>query len=427
MNHRQDLVAMFSTFMIWEDGIPKSWQEDLRLHHSMDVCLRNSTAPLDPQNPPSELPCFWALYWHREYLQWQSISRLGSSACRYRLSQDHLFAYAQEAAYWAAFQIGQKVKHSQHSLVDLFQLATLEIPLVLQGFQPQRAVNLAAYAQMVMARRLRDILRQAREADLSSPWGLLRKTSRKRVTEVLQGLGMGPDLTAQQVLVWSLFVERYVPRSPRGEMVSSQQVSTQNPDHVTFWEQLAQDYQQAQRERALSFSNALAVSPEQLKNWMTHLAKGIQAYLYPQVGSINVPTHNDPNLELKDQLSDLGQLKNIDTLVELEELEMRIQQYQQVRQVLTTSLLALLPERQTLLAQYYGQRLTQKQIAEGFGETQVWVSRNLSRARTALLKALVHWAEQKLNISVTPNQLMDQSVVLEAWLTEYYQQQSGRP
>ena len=77
---------------------------------------------------------------------------------------------------------------------------------------------------------------------------------------------------------------------------------------------------------------------------------------------------------------------------------------------------------QALLQMYYGQALTQQQMAAALAMQQYTVSRRLSRARESLLTALARWSQDSLHISLTLDVLSYTSTVLEEWLTNHYRQ-----
>ena len=69
---------------------------------------------------------------------------------------------------------------------------------------------------------------------------------------------------------------------------------------------------------------------------------------------------------------------------------------------------------------YYGQELTQQQIAEQLAVKQYTVSRRLTKSRESLLLALASWSKETLHISLTSDVLNYISTVLEEWLKVYY-------
>ena len=80
---RQDIVAIFSTFIQFDADRFQSWATDTRLRRSIKQSIE--------QNSPNSSDNFWALYWHQVWLK-QPKS----------LARDHLAAYLQEVCFWSS-------------------------------------------------------------------------------------------------------------------------------------------------------------------------------------------------------------------------------------------------------------------------------------------------------------------------------------
>jgi DNA-binding transcriptional regulator LsrR (DeoR family) len=72
------------------------------------------------------------------------------------------------------------------------------------------------------------------------------------------------------------------------------------------------------------------------------------------------------------------------------------------------------------LQMYYGQGLTQKEIASQLETKQYTVSRRLTNVRDTLLTALCTWSQTTLHKTLDPNVMNDLSVTIEEWLKVHY-------
>jgi transcriptional regulator with XRE-family HTH domain len=74
---------------------------------------------------------------------------------------------------------------------------------------------------------------------------------------------------------------------------------------------------------------------------------------------------------------------------------------------------------------YYGEGLTQTEIAQKLQISQATVSRRLTKinkVKTQWLCNLGEWSKQTLNISITPDVLNNMSALLDEWLEHHYTQ-----
>uniref|UniRef100_A0A832M2U8 Sigma-70 family RNA polymerase sigma factor n=1 Tax=Oscillatoriales cyanobacterium SpSt-402 TaxID=2282168 RepID=A0A832M2U8_9CYAN len=389
MRARQDITELFSTFVQFEADRFSRWVTDIRLRRNMQDCLNQvSTVPGSKH--------VWALSWHKN---WQNQTT--------QLAGKHLSAYLQEPCYWAAQQTLRKFSIPQHGLADYFQLAIAEFDSILKGFKPERSSSLAAYAKIAFASRLRDILRQRREIDGVTTWTLLRsRIGRKGLIEALHHAGLSASEIEQYWLAWICFKTVYTPahagtkRSPE-------------PDH-SLWESVAKLYN-TERQNQLTVPGS-PCSPEMIEQWMRKAATHVRAYLYPPVDSLNFRGEDGQELDLPDPQIHSG----LDVILREEERQTRRCQQQQIGTLLTTTVEQLDAEMQSILRLYYQQNQTQKQIADQIGISQPTVVRRLTKARDTLLKVLMKWSQDEMNISPTPDLVKDRGTALEEWLQFHY-------
>lgn len=393
MRSRTALVDLFSTFVQFTDDRFAGWIADPRLVRSMRRSLANHPTDLDKQ-PSPEL--FWALYWCR---YWQQQSNM--------LTMGHLSAYLQEPCYWVARTLA--IQHSALvNLPDYFQIAIANLPKILKGYDSSQSATLKTYASLCFRNTIRDALRQQGEADQRSDWGLLRKVSQKRLREALTTAGLPPKTIEACTLAWTAFKTLWA------SVDGPETRQLRSPDRTT-WKAIAQFYNE--QAPALDLPSASSVELEQ---WLTSSAKRLRSYLHPSLTSLNVQKGEEGKGEYQDDLPD-PELPPMDTLVQAEERQERTDRQSQLSQVLNSAIANLEPNAQELLAVYYGQSLTQQQIATRLGMKQYTVSRRLSSVREGLLLALAHWSEAQLHTKPTSAVMNSMGVALEEWLQAHYQ------
>ena len=389
MHPRQDTVEIFSTFIQFEYDRFGDWVTDTRLRRSMKLSLEVSAV---------SSASFWALYWHR---MWQEQPQ--------SLAREHLSAYLQEVCFWSATKTISGFSNAQYTLPDCFQIAIARIDKVLQGFDPERGYNLESYASITFSNTIREVLRQQKEIDICTDWSLLRKLSQKRMTEALAVLGLNQETIERYILACNCLKILYVPERAGSTRKLSQ------PDRAT-WEAIANLYNQ----RSMTLAIKDSVTVEQLQQWLSDCAKAGRSYLFPTVSSINQPKPGYDTGEIADSLVGESEESLLNELIAREEVQQRSQQRVQLEQFLATTVAQLKPQEQKLLELYYSLGLKQVEIASELDTQQYAVSRQLSRVRKTLLKALAQWSQSTMHISLTSDILDNISSLLEEWLANYY-------
>lgn len=403
MRPRQQITELFSTFLQFEADYVDRWVTDGRLRRQMQQCLDRAAEAATSEK-------FWALYWHRHWLEGGDPTLL--RAHRARL---HLTAYLQEPCYWAAQQTVRKFTNLHYRLPDCFQIAITGINTVLSGFDPDRGASLKTFASMAFSSLLRDALRQRQVVDLCTDWSLLRRVSKKRLLEVLDQAGVSEQAIAGYRLAWTCFKTLYVPAAP------TEKLSKPDP---AFWEAVAQLYNQERQTQLLIPGSAQSAAT--LERWLTQTARWVRSYLYPPIGSLNQPKFGEDTAEVQDNLADPLSDSLLNDLVAAEEASQRNQQQGELNQALVEALTKLDRQSQDMLQLYYQQGLTQQQIMQEMAVSQASVSRRLSKARETLLTALVYWS-QSLNITPTPALIKEMGSALDEWLNVHYQLNEAAP
>ncbi|HEY9618332.1 MAG TPA: sigma-70 family RNA polymerase sigma factor [Microcoleaceae cyanobacterium] len=394
MNARQSVTEIFSTFIQFVDDCFSRWVPDLRLQRSMQRCLAEATAT----NSEGGSESFWSLYWYRV---WQE-SPTG-------LASGHLSAYLQESCYWVAQKVTRQLTHSQYKPSDCFQIAIATVPNLLKSYRANQGASLKTFANLYFGNILRDTLRQQREANSRTDWGLLRKISQKLLIEALQAAGRSDDTIAAYRLAWSCFKTYCAPtQSPTTRQL-------QKPERKD-WDTIAQLYNQ-QRPQQLP-PTAASGSPEHLEKWLQDCAKQVRNYLHPAMTSLNVGRSDSDTGELQDDLPDPTGTSLLTDLIAQEELQTRQTQQRQLNEVLIAASDKLNPAMRQIVEQYYREGLTQQEIATQLDVKQYTVSRRLSSAKEALLLALAQWSQEHLHTALTSPAVKAMSIVLEEWLQD---------
>ncbi len=247
-------------------------------------------------------------------------------------------------------------------------------------------------------------MRQNREVDICTDWGLLRKITKKLLVESLQNSGLLPEDINASVLAWNCFKTLYVPTKAG----SSRQLS--RPDDE-IWEAIAKAY---------TSQSSQQINPQTLEKWLLTCAKAVRSYRYPTPESLNTPKGGDDAWEWLDNLTGTQQKSLINEILTQEEEQTRISQQTEINKILVTAIAQLEPQLQEILQLYYGQELTQDKIAKKLQMQQYTVSRRLKKAQEASLQSLANWSRDNLHISVTSDLLKSICIVMEEWLINYY-------
>lgn len=397
MQSRHNITEKFSTFLLCRADRCSGWLSDPKLRRSMQHHLA--------QNPDNETESFWSLYWHKV---WQLQSHaLGN------LATEHLSAYLQEVCYWSASRITSHVPEA--SIADLFQTGIAQIHKVLKSFNPQYSTNLKSFAEHAFGLIIKDAVRQQQETEFCTDWGLLHNVSRKRLIKSLQQMGFISQMSEHYILAWECFRECYTPTTTKTRRLTR--------PSAQVWQAII-DLYNTERMSQLS-SPTSTCSAAQLETWLITCAKAIRAFLHPTIVSSDLPISPDESVSFLDLLPADSQDSLLSEMIIQEEATQRQGQHSQVVQVLTTAIAQLDEQAQQLLQAYYGQELTQTEIARLLKIGQYTVSRYLNRTRRSLLLALAQWSKETLQTSPSPDALNSMNAVLEEWLQAYYRRSTS--
>ncbi len=402
MRPRKDLIEIFSTFLQFEADRPQGWVSDRRLHRNMQRLF---------EAEPQDSEIFWQIYWWQRYDRARPKANQPHPTDSSALTQSigHLSAYLQETCFWAVQRIMPRMGSMSMLLSDCFQVAIADVPRLLQVFDASQPASLKTYANTVFGNTLRDYLRQRREVDFCSDWGLLLKISRKRLLESLQANNFDAAMCNCYVLAWQCLTANHgLQKSPKLRSLTA-------PD-TTTWQAIVQMYNHDRHQIPdLSWN---ATVPD-LEKWLLDAAKRVRHYLYPAVDSLNRKKGEDGEREWQDDLSAGDEMPMVQLLA-LEEQAERQTQTAQMVEVLKSTIDQLDDTAQSLLKLYYQEHLTQQVIAQTLEIQQYAVSRRLTKTREILLKAIVAWGQTTLHISPTSDVIASISTLLEEWLESFY-------
>jgi RNA polymerase sigma factor (sigma-70 family) len=431
MRSRDTILELFSTFAFLEGDRVRQWLPDPRLRRNMQKCLA------DVNTPNAEMSeQVWSLYWYKiwqsqtESLANQSLANQSlanqslvnqpqSSATSHKptilTGQQHLTAYLQESCYWTAQKTAARFSQLEFTLADYFQLISSETGRVLKGFNPNFGTNLKSYAPIVLTNYLKDYLRQRRAIDVCSDWSLLRKVSQKRITEVLGQAGVSANELEEYQFAWICFKTIAVPsQDPQGA------VEKLTPPEANQWGAIA-DLYNSKRHQQVSATTA-KLTAEQIEVRLTKLTRWIRAYLYPTVDSLNKTKPGQEQGEIQDSLADPVATSLLEAAIEQEAQQERQQQRSQLNDRLAGAVAALDETAQQILQLFYGENLSQQELAARMAMSQPTVSRRLKKAEEALLEKLIDNVRAEVNKLPEPTELKQVSLALKEWLTFYYRQ-----
>lgn len=397
---RTEIVELFSTYLSWDMGRPAGWIADAQLQSSIEQSL-GRLAQADASRR------FWVLYWHRI---WQDDQTVGAEARR--LAARHLCAYLQEACYRAARRASTRFTSTRFEVFDLFQIGMLKCDRVLRGFQPERGDSLDNYAISVFHSIIGEALRQHQEADISSPWALLRRVTQRFLSASLGQVPYDARTIRCYVLAWICFRELYCP-APRRDSAR-----LADPDSAT-WQSVCALYHRE------SFGQGLAAgpppTPQLLEQWLRQCAVAVRAALVPDVRSLGGAPGDSTALDRLETLPVVQQPSEFERLIAEEQEQEREALHERLNALLGEAIIQVQAQAdRDLLQLYYQSGMTQSEIGERFGIRQWTVHRRLKRLKAQLLEQLAPRCAQVLHRPLSLALLEAIGTVLEEWLQAYH-------
>jgi RNA polymerase sigma factor (sigma-70 family) len=392
LSKRQDIVEIFSTFVKFEATQYSQWVTDGSLDRNMRRTV--SQAPLRQESQQ------WAIHWYKE---WQSQQK--------SLARSHLYAYLQEPCYKAALKINERFTVSKYSIPEYFQLAVMCTDKVLQGFNPDRSSNFEVYALIKFQNLIKDglVKEGLPDACIRGDWSLLQNCSEKLLRKSLQQAGTDLNSIENYILVWQCFKTIYIPSQPKGN-------NHLNAPDAANWQAIAELYHQ-------TYQPQTTCNPDTANKWMCNCIKAVRDYMAPAVSSLNTPISEEGNT-LEENLQSQAPTP-FEQILDNEQTELRRRLTSQINDILTQGITNLDAELQNILAMYYGEGLTQTEIAKKLEMSQASISRRLAKInkfKTQSLCSIAEWSQKTLNNSITPDVLENVSALIDEWLEHHYTQ-----
>jgi RNA polymerase sigma factor (sigma-70 family) len=413
MDARQHLIQLFSTFIQFEDDRFRAWLTAPKLKRSMQRCLEAQAKSGSLENAD----LLWAKYWQQQWISAQSSpeandsSRPPARSNLEGLAIEHLSAYLQETCYWVAHRMAAQVANPQYTLPDCFQIAIATVAVILNKYSFGQGASLKTYASIAFGNTIRDVLRQQKELNSRTDWGLLRKLSQKQFVESLQADGLAEPAIAQHRLAWTCFKTCCAPeQSPQARQLPQ-------PDRA-HWETAAALYNRLRQQQEPVPPPA---TTENLEKWLKRCASRARNYLHPTLASLNQERGEPGSGELLDDVPDPSDGSPLTLMLAQEEQQEQRTHQAEMMAALQSALAKLDAPLQEIFHLYYCKRLTQQQIAAHLNAKQYTVSRRLTTAKEKLLRAIALWSQESLHISLTSPALNTISLVIEEWLDAHYQ------
>lgn len=154
---------------------------------------------------------FWARYWLFE----------ARKANPDPLAVQHLWAYLQEACYWAAKETCDQIHTFDMKRLDYLQIArvaAIDPVAIFKKYDDSKGTTLETYGQFQLSRAILEVVRKGKEAASYSDWGLLRALSKKALKVALQKAGINEPQLSRCLLAWQCFNEIYTPTRVRRQL-----------------------------------------------------------------------------------------------------------------------------------------------------------------------------------------------------------------
>lgn len=378
MRKRTHPVEMFSTFLqvneTW-DSLGPGWLTDPRLKKNMTRISQS-----DPDAPER----YWTTYWLKEALK----------NPQNRLSRNHLSAYLEEACYWVTLKIFEQIANLNESRVDCFFIArsaAADPGKLFKNYDPIRS-GLKTYAQFRLKTAILEQVRVGSSLQKYSDPALLRALTKKTLKEALKKADIKEPEFSECLLVWQCFKEVYVPVMEGGSRRLKPPDETQLAAIASLYNQKSQNRRDP-------------VDSEFIQKRLDQCVNTVRESLRIK----NVPLDScgfEPALASDDP---------IDTLDE------PVQEWQQVKSILSEAFATLPESSQTMLKLQYGLNFSQSEIAKIFEKHQSTISRKISGSQQILLTAIAKWSASNLGICLSSDRLQEMASLLDECLESHCQ------
>ena len=403
MDKREHLTDQFSTFILWENDAFLQWGLDRHLQHHMDQHFQ-----LDPSLTASQ---YWGIYWHQRFQGATSVDQA-------EFPRNHLYAYLQEPCYRAASKLFTTYQgRSQFTRSQLFSHGVSRFDTLIAKYNPRLNSNLVAHAHSFLKWRMLDLIREKDKILGQTLWGLLLHINENRLQKALVGLGFTEERVDCHLWAWECYVAIYKPVK-KEKRVQGGKVIAPTPE---IWSQIAAVY------------GGLKPGSQESHDSNEVHKLSIQQML-ETCGQAIYQAHEGVEVSLN-QLNSEGGAEFIeiipaveadapDSLRDYAAIQTQILNWLQVEwQTLDLKKYRCNAQARTMVDLYYGQGVEQKDISRQLGVDQSTISRNLNKVTTILADRFLAWAQVKLHIPLTADDIETVNDAVKVWIRSIYQTQ----
>lgn len=381
---RVNLSDKFSTFLLISDSAINIfvWQQDLKLKLNIEKIIHHNI------NNAEQLAC-----------NFLNVVKEKNQP----IFKNHLSSYLQESCYWAAKQVYLQKQNTLNllTLEECFTSgneATINPEKILKKYQINAGCKITTYAQTRLKTIINDAIYKSRNRKLLTNWGLLKKSSKKQIKQVLTEIaGLSNQSMPEYLLVWQCYVDNAV------SMIKGKnnRLSTPSNDQLKL---MASQYNLLAKK-----SNFKELSIDEFKQRLEFC--GVQVRIF----------HNPPTVSYEDKTQNLELQIEDKYLVNQEESQLQ----NKINHFIIISFNKLNNQLKTMIYFYWGLGLTQQEIIKimqlnypNFISQQYQFSRKITSIKKTLLDNLITQVNQELKI----NKLQDKTELtklIQQWLEEY--------
>jgi RNA polymerase sigma factor (sigma-70 family) len=381
---RVNLSDKFSTFLLVSDSSQNIfvWRQDLKLKLNIDKII-------SPTINNSETIAYNFLNLVREKNQ--------------QIFKNHLSSYLQESCYWAAKQVYLQKQNTLNllTLEECFSSgneATIHPEKILNKYQINAGSKITTYAQTRLKTIISDAIYKSRQRKLLTNWGLLKKSSKKQIKQVLTEIaGLSNQTIQELVLVWQCYVDNAV-ASIQGK---NNRLSTPNDAQLRL---MTSQYNLWAKK-----SNFNHLTIDEFKDKLEFCGEQVRIF------------HNLQTISYEDKVQNLDLQIEEQYLVNQEKSQLETQ----LNNLIITSFHELNNNFKTMIYFYWGLGLTQQEIIQimqlnypDFISQQYQFSRKITSIKKTLLDNLMTQLKQELNINKSQDKT-ELTKLIQQWLEEY--------
>ncbi|MBW4549540.1 MAG: hypothetical protein KME35_00200 [Aphanocapsa sp. GSE-SYN-MK-11-07L] len=312
---------------------------------------------------------------------------------------------------------------------DLFQItleAALDPGLFFKSFDTERSQDAFWYPSLrqYIRRRMEGILcdkirgMEGMTTYKRSDLGLASRSSRRKVTDALEFIGITEPQLAQYILVWNCFQEV---RTSHPDQTDTQ-AEAASPAADQF-QGIADRYNRLRAKLPQAVEGHPIVDGPLVEKWLKQIGAAVRCYLDRGTKSLDAPINlNAGNPNAETSTSSLDQLFDPTTAPEWGTLAVSEMQaeLQSIQKFLDDLLEKLQPEGERIPLLMHGLKLAQAQIGIELEKNQSTIGRNYQKLLAQLLKQLGAWVKAQQKIDLDSETLSAMKNHLEEQIEAYY-------